>query len=139
MSEWWESPHVMLHRRETCWYCEAALSPPAIFMPEGGCNLRGIQRAHAIQCCALCFMHESARVEARDECRKFVDIEYERCVCGRAQVSLIGECITCHRERRMLDRQWAEIKLARRILTSIRKEIKVGKQALDGRPEGASV
>jgi hypothetical protein len=141
VNEWWERGYVEVHRRATCWFCEAPLAGKEIFVPWGAQgSYRGRpQSVHAMQVCWLCLMHESARVEAKDDGRRFVDIEFERCRCGRAQLSSIGECITCRRERRMLDRQWAEIKLARRILSSIRKEIKVGKAALDGGTSGASV
>lgn len=132
MNEWWEAYDVDLYRRETCWHCEAPLSGPANFFPHGTFTIRGITKVRAMQVCALCLMHEAAQVEARDEGRKFAEIELRRCVCGRARLAVIGECVTCHRERRMLDKQWAEIKLARRILSSLRKEIKDGKAALNG-------
>lgn len=134
MSEWWENSGVEAQRRTDCWYCDAQLTGPPIFFPWGSQGMwRGRpQRILAMQCCALCCMREYAIVEAKDEGRRFVDIERERCVCGRAQVGSIGECITCHREKRMLDKQMRDIKLARRILASIRKEIKIGKAALNG-------
>lgn len=132
MAEWWEAYDVDLHRRETCWHCAVSLTGTQIFFPWGTYTIRGRSKLRAIQVCATCYAHESAMAEATDEGRKFVPIELVRCVCGRAQLSSIGECAACHRQRRMLDRQYAEIKLVRRILSSIRKEIKNDKSTLDG-------
>lgn len=139
MNEWWEQHGVRAYRRTECWFCEAQLAGTNYFIPFGRNTDRYRTWLDAMQVCALCCMREYAIIEAKDECRKFVAIEAERCVCGRVQISAIGECIACHRERRMLDKQWAEIKQARRILQSIRKEIKIGKTAFDGGTSGALV
>ena len=132
MPEWWEAYDVDLYRRETCWFCDCPLEGVPYFFPYGTFTIRKITKFRALQVCQLCCMHEAAQIEATDEGRKFVGIELRRCVCGRAQLSSLGECVTCHRERRMLDRELADIKLTRRILASLKKEISVGKESHNG-------
>lgn len=124
--KWWERYGVECVYRETCWHCSAPIKGTEHFIMYGFSQRRNMpERVRAIQVCGICEGHESAMLEAQDECRKYIEIEVSiRCTCGQAALAATGECMQCGREKRMLDKRWAAIKLARRLLLDVKREIR---------------
>jgi len=67
---------------------------------------------------------DAAILEAKDEQRRYTEIEHQRCPCGAVRLSSLGSCIQCEKRYRMMERAQAEARFLRKALTELRREIK---------------
>lgn len=130
---WWDRYEVYCNRSKKCWHCNGPTVE--LFIPHGWFAVgRGrVRKLWAQQVCPVCFEHEFAIIEAEDDGRRFSKVELtDRCLCGRAVLPPIGECVLCHRERRMLSKQQAQLRLTRRMLLQLRQGIRDAKELARG-------
>lgn len=120
-------PYYQEHRRATCTYCEAAIDNETLFVPSDWIRrYRGQEIIDLNQACSRCFAALTAIAEAKAGGCRFSELDYERCACGNASPAVLGECVMCWRERRMLDRRAALYRANERLLRTLRKAIRDG-------------
>ena len=73
--------------------------------------------------CRPCWHMEQAILEAREEMRRFTEIDVrERCVCGAATHAALGFCVLCWRASRMLRKELRDVRMAKRIAQDLRRQ-----------------
>jgi len=83
---------------------------------------RGVENFQFEAVCELCARMDIALDEAREESRRFTEIDIgERCQCGRAVHVSLSSCVLCWRERRMLDRQLRDVRVTARIAKQLKR------------------
>lgn len=121
---WWEHPYITVGAREACCVCDEPC-PAEHYLPYVGWGRGDRIQVYAHRACARCVAQEVAMLEAKDEGRQYVTIlPLRRCVCGNAALAITEECVPCSRQRRMLDREWSDLKLARRLLRDVKRELR---------------
>ena len=128
------SPRLVFH--EQCWGCSRPLNVGEkrfAFLFFDSISRCGPPLLHAHQCCNSCANHDEAIQEAKDLELRFTQVETmnERCACGAVSHSLLGCCIPCSRNERMLSKAQAEAKLMTNALKELRREIKIQRKTND--------
>ena len=130
------APRLEFHEREDCWICGNATNPGS-WIKRGTHIQRNVEIISLVQTCRVCEQIEEAMIEAEIESRRYTEIELEdRCICGRAIHSLLGSCVTCWRERRMIDKKLRELKLTRDIMRQLRRSAREKLKATVAAPRG---
>jgi recombinational DNA repair protein (RecF pathway) len=90
---------------------------------------RGAPYVYSHSYCDACWKMEYAMREARLENIKYMEVacdEENRCACGKPSVAalMFRFCWTCWHEYRMLDRQESEHRAIRRMIGTLKEELK---------------
>ncbi len=112
-----------------CWRCEAPIpDPPPATEVWHVWETKTAINVNIRALCAGCGAMAVAVAEARDECRRFTELAYDRCKCGRTYPMRDWMrnpwCITCRRNWRMLGAARAVIRLNRDLLRQSRRALK---------------
>ena len=118
------APRLEYLEREDCWICGHA-TDSASWVNRGTHFVRNIENIILVQVCCLCARFEEAMIEADIESRRYTEVELqERCICGRVIHSLLGTCVMCWRERRMISKELRELKLTRAVMLELKRRSK---------------
>ncbi len=114
------SPRLEYFRSKDCWFCDGPADPKSWVKLQTHVY-RNVEIISLVQTCRVCEQFEEAMIEAEIESRRYTAVELERCVCGRAVHSTLGFCVSCWRQRRMIDKELRDLKLARDVMRQLKR------------------